>query len=120
MTPKLHFDLAQPTFSVALALLAVSGTCGAIASVLLRTVRGDVRPLALYGAYAFAIVVYGCGFVLYAVALKRLPLTLAYPVMIAVTMVEIYLYGAIAGERIARGSAIGATLILLGAALVLH
>ena len=120
MTAKLQLALGQLSVPLALLLLVVSGTCSAVASVLLKTVRGDAQAVALFGSYGFAIAAYGLGFVLYAVALKRLPLTLAYPVMIAVTMVEVYLYGVIAGERIEPAGALGALLIMLGAALVLR
>jgi len=110
--------------AVAVSLLICSGTCSAISSVLLREARGSGTMLASewtrYASYGFAIASYGVGFALYAIALRRLPLTLAYPVMIATTMLEVYVYGLVAGEAFRPAAAVGAALILLGAALVVR
>jgi small multidrug resistance pump len=105
-------------------LLVASGTCGALASILLKTAKPvtdsiseSLPALLTYGA---AVLVYGLGFVMYAIALKRLPLTLAYPAMIATTMLEVWLWGLWSGEPLMLRGALGAALILLGAWLVVR
>jgi small multidrug resistance pump len=105
-------------------LLVASGTCGAIASVLLKvaapisdSISESLPGILTYGA---AVVVYGLGFVMYAIALKRLPLTLAYPVMIATTMIEVWAWGLYSGEPLLLRGVLGAGLIVLGAWLIVR
>ena len=66
------------------------------------------------------MLVYGVGFVMYAIALKRMPLSVAYPVMIATTMIEVYLWGLYSGEPLLLRGVLGAGLIALGAWLVVR
>lgn len=63
-----------------------------------------------------ALASYGFGFVLYSFALKRLPISLAYPVMTAVTLVLITGVGAVfLSEELNVMKLIGIVLIALGA-----
>lgn len=104
-------------------LLLISGSCSATASVLLRiaaqySLAGDslaallfARPTLMRGA---AIGAYGVGFVLYALALKRIELSIAYPVMVAVTVTEIFVYSLWAGDAPTLRTVTGAALLVAG------
>jgi small multidrug resistance pump len=109
-------------------LLLLSGTCSALASILLRVagqvvaVQSDVlilgfagRPLLLRLA---AIGAYGAGFGFYALALKRVELSVAYPLMVAVTILEILLFGFVSGEAISVRTIAGAALLLASVLLL--
>jgi small multidrug resistance pump len=109
-------------------LLLLSGTCSALASILLRVagqviaVRSDVlilgfadRPLLLRLA---AIVAYAAGFAFYALALKRVELSVAYPLMVAVTILEILLFGFVSGEAMSVRTIASAALLLASVMLL--
>ncbi|MEN5064604.1 DMT family transporter [Achromobacter aegrifaciens] len=69
--------------------------------------------------YLLAIVSYGAGFGFYALSLRRLDLTLAYPLMVAMTILGIFAYGAFAGaEELGPYRLAGAALIVLGVFLL--
>lgn len=113
---------------MAFLLLVLSGTCSAFASILLRlagqvTVASDVLVLGLAGRPALfrlvAIAAYGAGFAFYALALKRIELSVAYPLMVAVTILEILLFGLIAGEALSLRTVAG-TMLLLASVLLLY
>jgi small multidrug resistance pump len=103
-------------------ILLLSGTCSALASILLRlagkvSAHSDVlvfgmgaRPL-LYRLAAIGA--YGAGFVFYALALKRVELSVAYPLMVAVTILEILLFGVASGEVMSLRTLAGAALLLV-------
>ena len=108
--------------------LLLSGTCSALASILLRVagqvtaVQSDAlilgfagRPLILRLA---AIGAYGAGFAFYALALKRVELSVAYPLMVAVTILEILLFGFVSGEVISLRTVAGAVLLLASVLLL--
>lgn len=108
--------------------LLLSGTFSAIASILLRVAgqivvaQGDVliagfagRPLLLRMA---AIGAYGAGFLFYALALRRVELSVAYPLMVAVTILEILLFGFFSGEAISLRTLAGAALLLASVLLL--
>jgi multidrug transporter EmrE-like cation transporter len=107
--------------------LLLSGTCSALASVLLRlagqvAIQSDVlvfsfatRPMLFRLA---AIGAYGAGFALYAFALKRIELSVAYPLMVAVTILEILLFGWACGEAVSFRTITGAGLLLLSVLLL--
>jgi small multidrug resistance pump len=112
-----------PNFQAYL-LLALSGTCSAVASLLLKIAGSPAAALPLLigplGVRACAVGFYGMGFVMYAWSLKTLPLTTAYPVMVAVTITEVFLFGMLGGERIWYGNLLGAALIAAGVALIIR
>jgi small multidrug resistance pump len=107
-------------------LLVLSGTMSALASILLR-VSGQM-PLSSMASFSFtstptllrfgAVVAYGLGFVLYALALRRVELSVAYPLMVGVTILEIFGYGLVGGDPVSMRSIIGAILILSGIFLI--
>ena len=101
--------------------LVLSGTCSAAASILLRvagqsavdrgiTLVGLPQPLLLR---LLAIGAYGLGFLLYAASLKKLDLGVAYPVMVTITLLELFAYNAVVGGITAR-MALGATFLVFG------
>jgi multidrug transporter EmrE-like cation transporter len=104
-------------------LLLISGSCSAVASILLRVasqyavVSGDLstllfaRPNLMRGA---ALGAYGVGFLLYALALKRVELSIAYPVMVAVTVIELYLFSLWSGDGLSFKTVSGAALLVAG------
>ncbi|SAK79767.1 ligand-binding protein SH3 [Caballeronia ptereochthonis] len=107
----------------------LSGTCSALASLLLRfagrlpVAPNDLliagfaaKPLALRLA---AIGAYGAGFAFYALALKQLELSIAYPMMVAITLVEILLFDAALGGGLSLRTATGA-MLLLASVIVLY
>ncbi|KAA1009771.1 ligand-binding protein SH3 [Paraburkholderia panacisoli] len=107
--------------------LLLSGSCSALASILLRLagkmpadngaflLSFATRPL----LYRFgAIGAYGAGFVLYAIALKRVELSIAYPLMVAVTILEITLFGAALGEGASLRTLTGVALLLVSVLLL--
>lgn len=105
----------------------LSGSFSALASVLLR-LAGKMpadhgafildfaaRPL----LYRFgAVCAYGAGFVLYAVALRRIELSVAYPLMVAVTILEITLFGVALGEGTSLRTLSGVALLLVSVLLL--
>jgi small multidrug resistance pump len=108
-------------------MLFLSGTCSALASVLLRVagqmgttpVQGLMNLLTMPNLLRLgAILAYGAGFVLYALALKRVELNIAYPLMVGIAILEIFGYGLLGGETVSARSAIGALLIMSGIFLI--
>ncbi|MEI5996845.1 EamA family transporter [Paraburkholderia bengalensis] len=94
------------------AALVASGLFGAIASILLRLAgTHEAAGLLLRG---LAIVSYGAGFVLYALSLKRIPLTIAYPLMVAVSIISVAIFSAIVEQNVTWRQVSGATIILAG------
>jgi multidrug transporter EmrE-like cation transporter len=66
-----------------------------------------------------AVASYGIGFVLYSFALKRLPISLAYPVMTAVTLVLITAVGVLLlSEELNTMKIVGMVLVAIGAFLL--
>lgn len=104
-------------------LLLISGSCSALASILLRlasqyafaggnlvallTARPNLMRASALGAY-------GVGFLLYALALKRIELSVAYPVMVAVTVVELFLFSLWSGDGLSMKTVSGAALLVAG------
>ncbi|SAK69628.1 ligand-binding protein SH3 [Caballeronia ptereochthonis] len=107
--------------------LLLSGSCSALASILLRLagkLPADSGAL-LFGLaarpmlYRFgALGAYGAGFLLYAIALKRVELSVAYPLMVAVTILEIMLFGVVLGEGASLRTIAGATLLIVSVLLL--
>ena len=109
-------------------MLFLSGSCSALASVLLR-ISGQMPAGALAINWASltstpnllrvgAIFAYGAGFVLYALALKRIELNIAYPLMVGIAILEIFGYGLLGGETVSVRSTVGAVLIMSGVFLI--
>jgi multidrug transporter EmrE-like cation transporter len=107
--------------------LILSGTCSALASILLRfagKLPGSGEAL-LFGMAArplvyrlAAIAAYGTGFVLYALALRRVELSIAYPLMVTVTILEIMVFGALFGEAMSMRTLAGAALLIASVVLL--
>jgi len=105
--------------------LFLSGTCSASASILLRIaarVDNDPSLFATGGRPLLyrlaAIAAYGAGFGLYALALKRVELSVAYPLMVAVTILEILVFGVVAGEAVSPRIVAGAGFLLISVLLL--
>ena len=107
--------------------LLLSGSCSALASILLRLagkLPADSGALLLSFAtrpllYRFgAICAYGAGFVLYAIALERVELSIAYPLMVAVTILEITLFGVALGEAASLRTLAGVALLVVSVFLL--
>lgn len=107
-------------------LLIASGIMSALASVLLR-IAGQM-PEAAATTFALtstpmllrfgAIAAYGLGFILYALALRRIELSVAYPLMVGVAILAIFAYGLAGGDSVTLRSVIGAVLIFSGILLM--
>ena len=105
-------------------LVALSSVFSIIASIALKT-GGALNPTRTSWdgmlPYAVAVTAYGMGFGLYALALRKLQLSLAYPVMVALSMLGIFAYGTLwAHETVTLHRALGAGLIGTGIFLVLR
>lgn len=106
-------------------MLFLSGTMSAIASILLR-VAGRMPGMETMSHLmtmpnllrVSAIAAYGAGFLLYALALKHIELSVAYPLMVGVAILEIFGYGLLGGDSVSARSMLGATLVMTGIWLV--
>lgn len=102
-------------------LLVASGAFGGLASVLLRlaALEGDSvtdwSSLILRGA---AIGAYGVGFLLYAVALRKVNLGTAYPFMVAISILVVLVFTALHEHVLQSTQLAGALVILAGIWLV--
>jgi len=111
-------------FPMSYLLVALSSVFSVIASIALKT-GGALNPTrASWGGmlpYAVAVAAYGVGFGLYALALRKLQLSMAYPVMVALSTLGILAYGILwAHETVTLHRSLGAALIGLGIFLVLR
>lgn len=98
-------------------LLFISATCSALASFTLKFAGSGAVSHPQFGPLAWKIAAvgfYGVGFLFYAWALKKLPLTSAYPVMVAVTIIEVFMFGVWTGEQVTLTNIFGALLITAG------
>jgi small multidrug resistance pump len=108
-------------------MLFLSGSMSAVASILLR-IAGQTSTNSVANVLSFssttnmlrisAVLAYGAGFVLYALALKRIELSIAYPIMVGVTILEIFAYGMLGGDGVNMRSVLGAGLIMSGILLI--
>lgn len=105
--------------------LILSGVCSVVASVALKAAGSAAAhgptPSLLTQAlpYAGAIGAYGLGFGFYALALRQLDLTLAYPLMVACAIAGVFVYGLLSGtETITAMRMAGAAFIAVGVFLV--
>lgn len=105
--------------------LILSAACSVAASVALKAAAGSAHPggAALLGQalpYVSAIGAYGLGFGFYALALRQLDLTLAYPLMVAFAIAGVFVYGLVSGaENVTAMRMAGAVLIAIGVFLIL-
>ncbi|MNR48107.1 4-amino-4-deoxy-L-arabinose-phosphoundecaprenol flippase subunit ArnE [compost metagenome] len=105
--------------------LILSGACSVAASVALKAAGANssaAPPLPLVAQalpYLAAVGAYGLGFGLYALALRQLDLTLAYPLMVAFAIAGVFLYGLLSGaESISAMRMAGAAFIAVGVFLM--
>ncbi|HAP28141.1 MAG TPA: ligand-binding protein SH3 [Achromobacter sp.] len=105
--------------------LILSAACSVAASVALKAAGAAsaqaATPSLLTQAlpYAGAIGAYGLGFGFYALALRQLDLTLAYPLMVAFAIAGVFVYGLLSGaEAITAMRMAGAILIAIGVFLI--
>lgn len=107
--------------------LLLSGTFSAIASILLRIAgrsAGGFSPAAialLDRPMLFrlaALCAYGLGFICYAVSLKRIELSVAYPLMVGIAVLEIFVFGYFNHEALTLRSAAGAGCLMLAMVLL--
>ncbi|MCY1529408.1 hypothetical protein D9M68_645500 [compost metagenome] len=105
--------------------LILSGACCAAAGVVLKAAGAGASAalpaplLAQVLPYLAALGVYGMGFGFYALALRQLDLSLAYPLMIAFAIAGVFGYGLLSGgESISAMRVAGATLMAIGVFLM--
>jgi quaternary ammonium compound-resistance protein SugE len=105
--------------------LILSAACSVAASVALKmagTGAGQAPApsmLSQAAPYLGAIGAYGLGFGFYALALRHLDLTLAYPLMVAFAIAGVFAYGLLSGtEAITAMRAAGAAFIAVGVFLI--
>ncbi|SSW61734.1 DMT family transporter [Achromobacter agilis] len=105
--------------------LILSGACSVAASVALKAAGAGSPaglPASLLGQvlpYLAAIGAYGLGFGFYALALRQLDLTLAYPLMVACAIAGVFGYGLLSGaESISAVRMAGAAFIAIGVFLL--
>lgn len=112
---------------MSLMLLLLSGTCSAMASILLRVagqlgVAPDALAMTLFTRpmllRAGALGAYGAGFLLYALALRKIELSVAYPLMVGVTLLEIFVFGLCNNEALTLKTLAGAGLLTAGVFLL--
>ncbi|MGU7785227.1 small multidrug resistance protein [Burkholderia sp. PU8-34] len=104
-------------------IIIASGIFGGLASVLLRVAalkgialgESSVLPWMARGA---AIGAYGIGFVLYAIALRKATLGVAYPTMVAIALLVVLLFTALHEQLLRPMQAAGALVILIGVWMV--
>lgn len=111
-------------------MLLMSGTFSALASILLRiagvaSMRNGAAALSLLSFdrvmmfRGFALCSYAGGFVMYALALRRIPLSIAYPLMVGVTILEVLLFGFVTGETLSMRTIFG-SMMLVASLVVLY
>lgn len=108
---------------MSLIALIVSGTLSGLASVLLRLAAlrdaassaGEWVPLLFRTA---AMGSYGIGFVLYALALRKASLGLAYPLMVGVSILVVLAFTALHEQVLRPTQLAGAAVIFIGIWLV--
>lgn len=107
---------------MSLIALIASGMLSGLASVLLRLAAlraaapsAEWVPLLLRAA---AMGSYGIGFVLYALALRKASLGLAYPLMVAVSVLVVLAFTALHEQMLKPTQIVGAAVIFVGVWLV--
>ncbi|WP_448159635.1 SMR family transporter [Enterobacter asburiae] len=101
--------------------ILISGLCSALAGASLKL--GAEKKLSvggfLYTPHAVAVVFYFVGFVFYFLALSKLSLSTAYPIMVSSAIIFVMLLGCfLFSESISTHKIIGVVLIISGVCLV--
>ena len=106
-------------------IVIASGVFGGLASMLLR--MAALKGIALGEASlvpwimrAGAVGTYGVGFVLYAVALRKSTLGVAYPVMVAISMLVVLSFTGLYEHLLRPMQVVGAVVILIGVWLLMR
>jgi multidrug transporter EmrE-like cation transporter len=101
---------------------AIAALASAGASFLIKFSSGDDGWTPMRLAYlGGACATYALGFVCYTIALQKLPMTLAYPVMTATTIALVTLLGiGVLGETLTTIQMIGLVLISVGVFALAH
>jgi small multidrug resistance pump len=116
--------------SMSILMLLGAGLLSACASILLRVAAQYSGPVvAGTGTLAWllawpsllrlgALICYGGGFALYAVALRRIQLSMAYPLMVGTAVIALLVYDFVTHEGLSAKTAAGAALLMAGIALI--
>lgn len=104
-------------------IVVASGFFGGLASILLRIAalkgvtlgESSILPWIARGV---AVGAYGAGFVLYAIALRKTTLGVAYPTMVAISMLVVLSFTALHEHLLQPMQAVGAVVILIGVWMV--
>lgn len=104
-------------------VLAASITCNILGNFFIKrfSVRVQINNLFDYldPSFVAGTLLFGVALLLYARALKEIPISLAYPVMVGFSMTALSLLAIFSlGERFGLRDAIGAVLVLSGVALL--
>lgn len=102
-------------------LLVASGTFGGLASILLRLAALEGGSAAVGASLILrgaAVGSYGVGFLLYAVALRKVNLGSAYPLMVAISILVVLAFTALHEQTLRPAQVAGALVILAGIWLV--
>ncbi|PXW27267.1 EamA family transporter [Paraburkholderia caballeronis] len=100
------------------ALIVASGAFGGLASVLLRVAASQGTAEWPWAFRFGAIGAYGIGFVLYAIALRKANLSVAYPLMVAVSILVVLAFTALHEHLLQPPQVAGALIILVGVWMV--
>nr|WP_249182269.1 small multidrug resistance protein [Burkholderia vietnamiensis] len=104
-------------------IVVASGLFGGLASILLRVAalkgltlgESSILPWIARGA---AVGAYGVGFLLYAIALRKTTLGVAYPTMVAISMLAVLSFTALHESLLRPMQVVGAVVILMGVWMV--
>ena len=114
--PPATVSSTQAVVGYAWCVLAAAASALATLLIKLSQQTGSGWTLARLGWLGAACAAYGVGFVCYAIALQKLQMSLAYPVMVAITMVLVAIAGYFAlQEALTVSKLAGMLLIALGA-----
>lgn len=114
--PPSQLSSAQAMVGYAWCMLAAGASALATLLIKMSQQGGSGWTLTRLGWLGAACAAYGVGFVCYAIALQRLQMSLAYPVMVAITMVLVALAGYFAlQEALTMSKLAGMLLIAMGA-----
>ncbi|HHA2249809.1 TPA: EamA family transporter [Enterobacter ludwigii] len=101
--------------------ITISGLCSALAGAMLKlgAHRKPYVSLFDFWPHASAVGFYFVGFVFYFLALSRMSLTIAYPIMVSSAILFVMFMGAIwFAEPITTTKIVGAAIIILGVFVV--
>jgi small multidrug resistance pump len=102
--------------------LLLSGTFSAVASILLRVAGTSTEQFSHLTSALLdrpmlfrlgALCAYAIGFVCYSVSLKRIELSVAYPLMVGITILEIFIFGFFNDEVVTLRSVAGAGCLMV-------